>query len=67
MPNEHDTDTEREYAEGRNVSMYPSQWEIVERLADRLGGIGTSAALRYIVRDWEQSRPPADRPRQCSL
>lgn len=37
----------------RNVSMYPSDWELVERVAHETGVRGVSAALRIIIREWE--------------
>ena len=37
-------------AEGRNVSMYPSDWAVVES-ADKFDA-GISATLRMIVREW---------------
>lgn len=46
--------THSEKVEGRNVSLYPSDWLIVET-AD-IGRAGVSATLRRIVREWNASR-----------
>jgi hypothetical protein len=35
----------------QNVSMYPVDWALVNTEAERMG-VSTSAALRFIVRDW---------------
>lgn len=43
----------------KNVSMYPDDWEIVEKVAntpDYLFDGNTSQALRYIVRDWAKAQ-----------
>ena len=44
----------KEYAEARNVSMYPDQWHTVEALAQRLA-LGISAALRIIVQEYDEN------------
>jgi len=44
-----------ELIESRNVGMYPSDWEIVQRVAsakDLMIEDNISKALRFIVRDW---------------
>jgi len=38
--------------EPRNISMYPSDWRIVDD--SDTGDAGTSAALRRIVREWKK-------------
>ena len=43
-----------DYVEGRNVSLYPSDWAIVEQ-AD-IGAAGLSATLRRIIREWNRNR-----------
>lgn len=42
----------RERVEDRSVSMYPSDWKIVE--AADISGSGVSAAMRAIVRQWQK-------------
>ena len=49
----------RVLAENRNVSMYPSDWQIVED-AD-IGDAGVSASLRRIVREWYAAQERAER------
>jgi hypothetical protein len=41
--------------EAKNVSMYDTQWDIVDRYA-RSMGLSTSAALRVIVNQWRELR-----------
>ena len=43
---------QRETVVGRNVSLYPTDWQTIE--AADLSGSGVSAALRLIVRQWKQ-------------
>ena len=42
----------RDRVERRSVSMYPSDWEVVSRVAQRVDG-NESSALRMIVRAWD--------------
>ena len=39
--------------ERRSVSLYPSDWEIVDQSGARMG-LSTSTSLRMIVRQWAQ-------------
>lgn len=56
-----------EKVERRNISMYPAEWQVVERVDQQHGLQNTSAALRMIVNDWErrqshECRPQASKP-----
>lgn len=42
-----------ERVEARNVSLYPSDWNIIDEYGTPMG-LNTSAALRVIVRQWQQ-------------
>ena len=42
--------------EGRNVTMYPEDWQIIAIEAAH-DGSNVSAALRRIVREWHKWRP----------
>lgn len=42
---------ERQHTEARNVSMYRTDWSVVESVAQR-SGVKISGALRMIVREW---------------
>jgi len=44
----------RKRVEPRNIAMYPTDWTIVDRISKQLGLDNTSAAARYIVRDWNR-------------
>jgi len=44
----------KETVEPRNVTMYPSHWQIVDQYAQDRGYPSTSAALRRIVDEWTQ-------------
>lgn len=46
-----------ELAFNRNFSIYPEQQAILERVANE-NGLGISAALRFIIMDWERQRAP---------
>ena len=46
--------TKRKRVEPRNIAMYPTDWSIVDRVSKQLGMDNTSAATRYIVRDWNR-------------
>lgn len=53
--------SERETVEARNVSMYPTQWKLVDRLALDLAVMTgstpqTSVALRKIISEWDAQR-----------
>ena len=50
--------TQRERVEPQNVTLYPSDWAIVDEADDK--GQGRSAALRRIVREWQERREEAD-------
>jgi hypothetical protein len=55
--------SERERVEARNVSMYPDEWEAIDRAAGEQGfvtsrGPNTSLMLRQIVRSWQQAQRP---------
>lgn len=43
---------EDEKVEARNVTMYPRDWAVVERLALSSGVQSLSGALRLIVQEW---------------
>ena len=45
-------DKNKDLAEPRNVTMYPSDWAVVDHVAVELDYTSTSAALRRIVREW---------------
>jgi len=45
--------TTDEYAEARNVSMYPEQWDTVDAYAQHISA-STSYTLRRIVDEWKQ-------------
>jgi hypothetical protein len=45
--------------EKKHISMYPEDWEIVERVNHALRLGNTSAALRYIVAQFAETRPEA--------
>jgi len=45
-----------ERTEAHNVSLYPSDWRDVERIAQETGIRSTSAALRLILQEWRQIR-----------
>lgn len=54
-------------AEGRNVSLYPEEWEMIDRAANERGfttarGPNTSMMLRQIVRRYfhNEERRPAE-------
>ena len=47
----------RTRVEPRNIAMYPGDWVIVTRVSQRLGLDNTSAAIRYIIRDWHRRTP----------
>ncbi len=56
-----------ESIEPRNVSMYPSDWAVVQKLNDDLDLRNLSLALRMIVRDWQkqqQATQPIDQRAQ---
>lgn len=40
-----------ERVEPKNITLYPSDWQIVQEVSTQFG-LGLSAALRMIVRDW---------------
>ncbi len=40
-------------ATGKNISMYPQDWQIVKQVADGIG-VNTSLAVRLIIRDWQR-------------
>lgn len=47
--------------EGRNVTMLPTQWDVVDEFATNNGlitarGPNTSQALRQIVREWQSMK-----------
>lgn len=44
----------QERVEGRNVSMYPSDWAVVQQVAKDGGHDSMSGGLRYIIRRWQQ-------------
>lgn len=46
---------EKVRVEGRNVSLYPQDWEAVEKVAREMGG-SVSSGLRYILRDWQRAK-----------
>jgi len=48
----------RERVEPQNVSLYPSDWAIVDEADEQ--GKGRSAALRKIVREWQEHQEEAD-------
>ena len=55
----------RPRAFGRNISMYPDQWALVESVAQEAGTPSLSAAVRLILSEWQQlkaavRRPPGD-------
>lgn len=61
--------SERERTEARNVSMYPSQWDIVEQAAQEIqnvvgGPLNVSLGLRVIV-DRYVLRSADDQPVQA--
>lgn len=45
--------SDKERVEPRNVSLYPSDWRVVDD-QDKYG-LGTSAALRMIIRQWHEN------------
>jgi len=49
-------DRRRDRVQAKAVSMYPTQWAIVQQFAQDQGYGSTSAALRRIVDEWEQAR-----------
>lgn len=52
---------EQEQATNRNFSIYPEQQAILERVA-RENGSGLSAALRYIIMEWERQKRSSPAP-----
>jgi hypothetical protein len=46
-------------AERRSISLYPSDWAIVQAHAERLG-VGVSTSIRLIVREWNDLRKTAN-------
>ena len=53
-----DRTVERGSAEKRSISQFPEDWLEVDVLA-RTMGIGVSAALRQMIREWRDMRDPA--------
>ena len=51
----------REMIEARSVSLYPVDWALAARVRRELGLRSLSAAIRYILRDWQLGHtvPPA--------
>lgn len=49
----------RAQVERRSVSMYPRDWEVVTRVAQRVDG-NESSALRMIVREWDSGNGGGD-------
>ena len=47
----------KERVEPGNVSLYPSDWEIID--AADTGDAGRSATLRRIIREWAETHQPA--------
>jgi hypothetical protein len=50
-----------EHVEGRNVTLFPEQWETVDRFAQEhefmtKRGPNTSLALRFIVMEWAEMK-----------
>jgi len=50
------TASRRDRVQAKAVSMYPTQWAIVQQFAQDQGYGSTSAALRRIVDEWARSR-----------
>jgi len=47
---------EEDKVEGRNVSMYPDDWRVVERVARESNVKTLSGALRIIIQQWLHMR-----------
>jgi len=45
----------------KNVSMYPREWQIVERVKQRYS-LSTAAALRHIVNQWQELQDQLPQP-----
>ncbi len=44
-----------EKAVGKNISMYPSDWQTVAQVANQMD-INTSLSTRLIIRDWKRMK-----------
>jgi hypothetical protein len=53
-----------ERTESQNVSLYARDWEVVNEVAERIGGGNRSAAIRYIIRERETLQREVARLRQ---
>ncbi len=42
-------------ATAKNISMYPSDWQTVAQVADKVG-VNTSLSVRLIIRDWQRMK-----------
>ena len=42
----------RDQSERRSISMYPTDWAVVDGISDRLG-VNVSSALRMVIRTWD--------------
>ena len=45
---------QRETIESRTISLYTAEWEIAVGAGRKLGLISISAAIRYILHDWQR-------------
>jgi hypothetical protein len=50
------SESPREFVQVKAVSMYPTQWMIVDQFSHDQGYGSTSAALRRIVDEWQQMK-----------
>ena len=50
----------RERVVGRNVSLYPADWAVVQQVAKDGGYNGLSGGLRFIIRRWQQLETKQD-------
>jgi hypothetical protein len=52
-------DNENEKALSQGVSLYTSEWELLQRIADQ-HSIGRSAVMRKIIAEWQEQRKIID-------